>query len=45
MLCQTPSDPAAHSRSANISTKVVPPAKQISQREPHARKRAEGEDS
>lgn len=44
MLWQTPSDPAAHSRSANISTKVVP-AKQVSQREPHARKRAEGEDS
>ena len=45
MLCQTPSDPAAHSRSANISTKVVQPAKQVSLWEQHARKRAGGEDS
>ena len=41
MLCQTPTDPAAHSRSANTTTKVVQPPKQVSPWEPCARNRLE----
>lgn len=41
MLCQTPTDPAAHSRSANTTTKVVQPPKQVSPWELCARNRLE----